>query len=125
LRNERSLIQTIGRAARNDRGHVILYADRVTGSMERAIFETNRRRERQQRYNEANGITPRTIVRPIENPLAALVAGDYVEVSIDRAVRPKDLPDDVERAQVPRLIDKLRKEMKGHAAALRFEEAAE
>ncbi len=124
LRNERSLIQTMGRAARNAAGHVILYADAVTGSMERAMSETRRRRVRQQAYNAEHGITPTTIVRPIENPLAALVAGDYVEIPLDTGVRPKDLPADVERTQVPRLIDKLRKEMKAHAAALRFEEAA-
>ena len=125
LRNERSLIQTMGRAARNDHGHVILYADRVTDNMNKAMDETRRRRSLQQAYNAEHGITPQTIVRTIDNPLAALVQGDYVEVSLESEERPPEIPEDIDRAEIPRLVQRLRKEMKAHAAALEFEEAAE
>src|SRR3546814_17367350 len=78
LRSETSLIQTIGRAARNVEGRVILYGDRMTGSMELAIAETDRRREKQVAYNEANGITPTTIKRNIADVVAHVTSGDYV-----------------------------------------------
>ena len=76
LRSETSLVQTIGRAARNEKGRVIMYADRTTGSMERAIGETNRRRERQMAYNKLHGITPATVKKNVEDVLAGLYKGD-------------------------------------------------
>ena len=82
LRSERSLIQTIGRAARNVNGMVILYADGVTDSMKRAIGETNRRRRLQARFNEAHGITPKTIVKAIGTPLIDAYEADYLTVPL-------------------------------------------
>jgi len=124
LRNERSLIQTMGRAARNVNGHVVLYADRVTANMKKAISETERRRRIQEEYNQQHGITPMTIRRPVDSPLAALVSGDYLEVPLERSKRKHDRPD-LSAEELPKLIDKLRKEMRGAAAKLEFERAAE
>src|SRR5207302_3309571 len=87
LRSETSLIQTIGRAARNIDGRVILYADRMTGSMERAIAETDRRREKQHAFNVANGITPESIKRDIHNIVADTASRDGVLVEIDDGER--------------------------------------
>jgi len=127
LRNERSLVQTIGRAARNAGGHVLLYADRVTDSMRRAMDETARRRTVQSAYNEANGITPRTILRAIDNPLAALMGVDGGEGAGPRAGgrdgRGTATPA-VDRNRIPDTLAALRKEMKAAAAALEFERAA-
>jgi excinuclease ABC subunit B len=127
LRNERSLIQTIGRAARNAEGHVVLYADRVTPNMKKAIEETERRREVQQRYNEEHGITPTTIVRDIENPLAALVNADYVEVDTEprRSRKGRTDAEAISPEKLPKLILELRKDMKRAASKLEFERAAE
>ncbi len=122
LRSETSLIQTIGRAARNACGEVIMYADKITDSMQKAIDETNRRREIQLAYNKKYGIIPQTIKKPIENNLLSLVASyrnledivaeEMVELGIDK----KDLP---------KLINKLEKDMHKAAKILDFERAAE
>ena len=81
LRSEGSLIQTIGRAARNAHGKVIMYADKVTGSMRRAIDETERRRTAQDAYNRANGIVPKTIVKEIRDPIEVTLKDDAAHVS--------------------------------------------
>lgn len=122
LRSDTSLIQTIGRAARNACGEVIMYADKVTDSMQRAIDETNRRREIQLAHNKKYGIIPQTIKKPIENNLLSLVASyrnleDIVaEEMVDLGIDKKDLP---------KLINKLEKDMHKAAKILDFERAAE
>ena len=122
LRSETSLIQTIGRAARNSCGEVIMYADKVTDSMRNAIDETERRRSIQIEHNKKYGIVPKTIKKPIENNLLSLVASyrdleDIVaEEMVDMGVDKKDLP---------KLIDKLEKDMHKAAKILDFERAAE
>jgi excinuclease ABC subunit B len=122
LRSERSLIQTIGRAARNVHGQVLMYADAMTGSLERAMEETNRRRQMQQQYNAEHGITPTSIVKSVSDALAAIYEADYVTVPI-AAEAPAAYEVDVE--DVPRLVKKLRKEMKAAADRYDFERAAE
>ena len=127
LRSERSLIQTIGRAARNLGGRAILYADRVTDSMERAIGETNRRRERQLAYNEAHGITPRSIIKNVRD----LIDGVYSEKAGRELERMEQ--DAMQRAQVEEMSEKdvsreikrLEKLMMEHARNLAFEQAAQ
>ncbi|MBR2525589.1 excinuclease ABC subunit UvrB [bacterium] len=122
LRSETSLIQTIGRAARNSCGEVIMYADNMTESMEKAIKETERRRELQLEHNKKYGIIPQTIKKPIENNLLSLVASyrnfeDIVaEEMVDLGIDKKDLP---------KLITKLEKDMHKAAKILDFERAAE
>jgi excinuclease ABC subunit B len=125
LRNERSLIQTMGRAARNDHGHVILYANRITANMAAAIDETERRRKLQQAYNAEHGITPTTIVRAIDHPLASLISGDHLEISLERPNQPSTEPGPIDVAKLPNLLVKLRREMKKAAGKLEFEKAAE
>jgi len=117
LRSETSLIQTIGRAARNAEGEVILYADRITGSMERAMAETSRRREIQVAYNEAHGITPQTIVKSVR---------DLIEISgdISDAKRADKGGIKMTRKERDTLIAKLEKEMKEASKMLEFELAA-
>ncbi len=113
LRSETSLVQTIGRAARNAGGQVIMYADAVTPSMENAIRETNRRREIQMQYNAEHGITPRTIVKEVR---------ELIDIRTH-----KDTPDDfknLSRAERTRMIEQLKKEMKNAAKLLEFEHAA-
>ncbi len=121
LRSSTSLIQTIGRAARNVDGRVILYADRMTPSMELAIGETNRRRVKQEAYNVEHGITPQTIRRNIDSPLADLLAGDYVTPP---KADPKASSGEVRLEDIPAILKRLRVEMKGAAARLEFEKAA-
>src|SRR5213082_2129363 len=118
LRSETSLIQTIGRAARNVEGRVILYADRVTGSMERALRETDRRREKQREYNEAHGITPTTIKRNISDILADVSQRDGVVVDTGDEERPHLVGHNL-RAYIQDLEQRMRKA----AADLEFEEA--
>ena len=115
LRSERSLIQTIGRAARNSEGTVIMYADSVTDSMKKAITETNRRRGIQQKYNEENGIVPQTIVKKV---------ADVLEISTHEEDTAEDEYRNLTKAQRLELIDALTKEMKAAAKLLEFEHAA-
>ena len=119
LRSETSLIQTIGRAARNVDGKVILYADRITGSMERAMAETERRREKQREYNEEHGITPTTIKRAIADIVAHSAAADGVTVEIETEDGRNNLVGHNLRAY----IEELEKKMRAAAADLEFEEA--
>ena len=118
LRSETSLIQTIGRAARNVDGRVILYADRMTGSMERAIAETDRRRTRQQAFNELHGITPQSIIRDIHNIMADTASRDGVLVDIDA-----EGANNLVGHNLRGYIEDLEKRMRAAAADLEFEEA--
>ena len=113
LRSERSLIQTIGRAARNANGHVIMYADELTDSMDNAIHETNRRRKIQMEYNDAHGIVPKTIIKEIRDSVKATY-----EENEDKSI-------DVKKGEsVEETIDRLTKEMMSYARAYEFEKAA-
>jgi excinuclease ABC subunit B len=127
LRSETSLIQTIGRAARNVGGQVIMYADNLTGSMERAIQETNRRREKQIAYNAEHGITPQTVRKAIRDLLAAEhVAEQKAEYGAQTAAaRLRANPETMSLSQIEEVIKDLEKEMKEAARALNFEYAAE
>jgi excinuclease ABC subunit B len=120
LRSESSLIQTIGRAARNVNGKVILYADTVTDSMRRAIEETRRRRAIQEAYNREHGITPQTIVKPIEATLVTAYEADYFKVPLDLEAFEEYSPERLDET-----IKQLEKEMREAARALEFERAAE
>ncbi|HEY2388548.1 MAG TPA: excinuclease ABC subunit UvrB [Candidatus Binatia bacterium] len=122
LRSARSLIQTIGRAARNVRGSVIMYADVITASMRMAIDETDRRRTVQEQYNVEHGITPQTIRKAIGSSLVAIAEADYLEVPLEEDEAGEDWP---EPADIPPLVDRLRKEMRQASATLDFERAAE
>ena len=119
LRSETSLIQTIGRAARNAEGRVILYADRITGSMERAMRETDRRREKQRAYNLAHGITPETVRKNVADVLDGLWQGDTDESRITTKI---DKP--MVGANLAAHLDGLRSQMRKAAENLEFEEAA-
>jgi len=119
LRSETSLIQTIGRAARNAEGRVIMYADRVTGSMQRAIDETNRRRDKQIAYNEEHGITPATIRKNVEDVLAGLYQGD---VDMARVTATVEKP--LVGANLQAHLEGLKSDMLKAAENLEFEEAA-
>ncbi len=119
LRSETSLIQTIGRAARNAEGHVIMYADNMTDSMQAAINETNRRRGIQQKYNEEHGITPQTIKKAVRDL-----------ISISRVIAKEELqfekdPESMSRKELEKLTSQIEKQMKKAAADLNFEAAAE
>jgi excinuclease ABC subunit B len=120
LRSAVSLIQTIGRAARNVNGRVILYADHVTDSMKRALEETNRRRELQRQYNEEHGITPQTVKRNITDLGMAIVEADYLTVPMAAEEGAEYRPE-----QIPEIVSALEQEMKEAAAALEFEKAAQ
>ena len=120
LRSERSLIQTIGRAARNSNGHVIMYADRMTDSMRAAIDETARRREKQIAYNEKHGITPTTIKKQIRDSIRATHEADETASYAEKATQGKKLTKDEKES----LLASLEKEMKEAAKALDFERAA-
>ena len=119
LRAERSLIQTIGRAARNANGKVIMYADTVTRSMERAISETNRRRKIQDDYNKANGIVPKTVIKGVRD-IIDVGARDDGQSKTGKAKKPKKLT----ASEREKLIEKLTREMKDAARTLEFEKAA-
>ena len=119
LRSETSLIQTIGRAARNADGHVIMYADTVTDSMRNAIGETERRREIQKKYNEEHGITPQTIRKAVRDLISI-----SKEIAKEETVFEKD-PESMDREELEKLVDDVQKKMKRAAAELNFEVAAE
>ena len=119
LRSETSLVQTIGRAARNVEGRVIMYADRITGSMERAMGETERRRAKQQAYNEAHNITPMTVKKNVEDILAGLYKGDTDQSRVTATI---DKP--MHGANLEAHLAGLRTEMRKAAENLEFEEAA-
>jgi len=120
LRSETSLIQTIGRAARNADGRVIMYADRITGSMERALAETDRRRERQMAYNVKHGITPQTVKKNVEDILAGLYNGDTDQSRVTAQIDKKSAGG----ANLQAVLDGLRSDMRKAAENLEFEEAA-
>ncbi|HHO76958.1 MAG TPA: excinuclease ABC subunit UvrB [Deltaproteobacteria bacterium] len=120
LRSERSLIQTSGRAARNVHGRVIMYADTKTASIERALSETGRRREKQKAYNTAHNITPRSIVKKINDILASIYEKDYADISAEV----KTSMGNVEAGKLKETIAALNKKMHEAAEELRFEEAA-
>ena len=119
LRSETSLIQTIGRAARNAQGHVIMYADKITESMQLAIDETKRRREIQMKYNEEHGITPKTIQKSVRDliSISKKVAAEELKLEKD--------PESMSVKELKKLIADLTKQMKKAAAELNFESAAE
>jgi excinuclease ABC subunit B len=120
LRSEVSLVQTIGRAARNVNGRVILYADAATESIRRALDETNRRREIQRRYNEAHGITPQTVRRNITDLGMAAVEADWITVPMAAEEGAEYRPE-----EIPAIVAELEREMKAAAGALEFEKAAQ
>ncbi len=122
LRSETSLIQTIGRAARNSCGQVIMYADKITESMDNAIKETNRRREIQISYNKEHGIVPKTIKKPIENNLLQLVSSYR---NLEDIVAEEMVEQNLNLKDIPKLITKLEKDMHKAAKVLDFERAAE
>jgi excinuclease ABC subunit B len=121
LRSEKSLIQTFGRAARNVNGQVILYADKMTGAMDQAILETDRRRKIQEEYNREHQITPQTVKKSVRNILASIYEADYLTIPVVTDVEEGYVP----LKEVPTMIQKLKKEMKEAATRLEFERAAE
>jgi excinuclease ABC subunit B len=122
LRSSGSLIQTIGRAARNVNGRAILYANVITASMERAMKETERRRALQEAYNEANGITPQSISKPLDMSLVAIAEADYVTVPLDDKAQPDE---ELTPAQKDALIAELEAKMREAAKIFEFEKAAQ
>jgi excinuclease ABC subunit B len=121
LRSEKSLIQTFGRAARNVNGEVILYADKMTGAMDQAILETDRRRKIQDEYNRVHEITPQTVKKAVRNILASIYEADYFTVPAVSDMKEEYLS----FKDIPAIVQKLKKEMKEAASRLEFERAAE
>jgi excinuclease ABC subunit B len=121
LRAEKSLIQTIGRAARNVNGTVIMYADNMTESMRKALDETNRRRTVQEEFNIRNNITPTTIVKRMPDVLTSIYEADYVTIP----VAAEKAADYITSGELPRMLEDLKREMKKAADNLEFERAAE
>jgi excinuclease ABC subunit B len=121
LRSTGSLIQTIGRAARNVEGRALLYADVITDSMQRAINETNRRRALQMAYNEENGITPQTILKPIDMSLVAVAEGDYITIPAE----PESPVEELTPAERDKLLGELETQMREFAKKFEFEKAAQ
>jgi excinuclease ABC subunit B len=120
LRSESALIQTIGRAARNVNSKAILYADKMTDSMKRALGETTRRREKQKAYNQENHITPQTIIKAIDSTLVSISEADYFKVPIEL-----ELVEGYSLENLKEAIERLEREMRQAAASLEFERAAE
>ena len=120
LRSAGSLIQTIGRCARNVEGRAVLYADRMTDSMRKAIGETERRRAIQRAYNEENGITPQSIVRPVDMALAQIIEADYVDISLP----PEGVPEFKSKDELDAFVTKLESDMREAAKRFEFELAA-
>ncbi|MBQ1446446.1 MAG: excinuclease ABC subunit UvrB [Solobacterium sp.] len=118
LRSERSLIQTIGRAARNEHGEVYMYADTITDSMKKAIDETNRRRSIQEAYNERNGIIPHTVVKPVEDAIRGIETKEMTAKYLSRKTK-------MSKQDMSRMIADLEKEMRDAAKVLDFERAAQ
>ncbi len=121
LRSSGSLIQTIGRAARNINGRAILFADKLTDSMKRALEETNRRRAIQRQYNEENHITPQSIIKPVDMSLVAIAEGDYVTVSIEAETSDEGLSPEAQA----KLIEEMETSMREAAKRFEFEKAAQ
>jgi excinuclease ABC subunit B len=121
LRSAGSLIQTIGRAARNLEGRAILYADKMTDSMRRAIDETDRRRVVQTAYNVENGITPESIVRPLEMELARILNADYADLT----EQPEEIPEFQTQADLDAFIGRMEEQMRAAAKQFEFEKAAQ
>ena len=122
LRSETSLIQTIGRASRNEYGKVIMYADKITNSMQKAKDETERRRKTQLEYNKKYNITPKTIIKSISNNLLDVVNRFR---SVEDVIAEQLSEHDVKINDLPKIIDKIEKEMHAAAKILDFEKAAE
>src|SRR5690349_8540970 len=121
LRSSGSLIQTVGRCARNLNGRAVLYADRMTDSMKQAIDETNRRRAIQQAYNDANGLTPQSIVRPLEMSLASIIEADYADLTGPEV---EGIPEFKSQEELDAYIVKLASDMREAAKRFEFEKAA-
>jgi excinuclease ABC subunit B len=119
LRSAGALIQTMGRAARHLHGRAILYADRMTDSMRQAIAETDRRRAKQIQYNEENGITPESIIKPVDMALVKIIEADYVTVSTDT-----DADEITSQDQLEEMIRSLDHQMREAAKEFEFEKAA-
>jgi excinuclease ABC subunit B len=121
LRSAKSLIQTFGRAARNINGQVILYADKMTGAMDQAILETNRRRKIQEEFNRRNNITPQSVKKAVKNIMASIYEADYFTVPAVSDIKEEYVP----VKDIPQVIQKMTKEMKEAASRLEFEHAAD